>query len=71
MSVSEACKEYGISPSIYYKWQSRFFAGVMKGLESKRFKCQTQLERKNEKLESRLSELKSYMADLITSSILV
>ena len=32
LGVSGVCRKYGISSSIFYKWQERFFEGAVEGL---------------------------------------
>jgi len=34
ISVSELCRKYGLSQSVYYKWRDKFFEGGKKALIS-------------------------------------
>jgi len=34
ISVSELCRKYGLSQSVYYKWRDKFFEGGKKALVS-------------------------------------
>ncbi len=34
LGVSGVCRKYGMSSSLFYKWQDKFFEGALEGLKS-------------------------------------
>lgn len=68
MTVSDLCDEYGIYPSVYYRWQKQFFeeggkafaptneAKVVAQLKQKVSRLETKLVRKDEVLGEVLEE---------------
>ncbi|QTA38498.1 IS3 family transposase [Thermosipho ferrireducens] len=50
-SVSQICREHGISQAQYYKWRDRFLEGAKEGLENGKKSKVKQLEEKIEELE--------------------
>ena len=50
-SVSQICREHGISQAQYYKWRDKFLEGVKEGLENGKKSRVQQLEKKIEELE--------------------
>ncbi|ACR78841.1 transposase [Kosmotoga sp. DU53] len=50
-SVSQICREHGISQAQYYKWRDRFLEGAKEGLENGKKSRVKQLEEKVEELE--------------------
>jgi len=52
MSVSQICREHGISQAQYYKWRDRFLEGAKEGLENGKKSRVKQLEEKVGKLNN-------------------
>jgi len=50
-SISQICREHGISQAQYYKWRDRFLEGAKEGLETGKRTKVKQLEGKIEELE--------------------
>ena len=50
-SISQICKEHGISQAQYYKWRDKFLEGVKEGLGNGKKSKVKQLEDKIDELE--------------------
>ena len=71
LGVSGACRKYGISTGLFYKWQEKFFEGALEGFrqskdgptkaEQRRIE---QLERSNERMKSVIAEITAENIDL-------
>ena len=62
-SVSEVCRKHGISTSMFYKWQQKFFDGALQALKSHEnnekliSKREEKLLQENQRLKAVISEL--------------
>ena len=65
-SVSSACREYGISAGMYYKWQEQFLASAKNGFEPKTEGAEARLSQQKD-LE--ITKLKNVIAELTTDLI--
>ena len=68
--VSDLCEEYKLQPSVFYDWQKRLFDNAAAALEAGRVdrasaSQRQQLEHKVERLEAKLVEKDSVMAELL------
>jgi transposase-like protein len=66
-AVSDLCEEYGLHPTVYYRWQKEFFEGgaaafakesdrQIRGLRDRLADAEAQLARKNEVLAEVMEE---------------
>lgn len=66
-AVSDLCEEYGLHPTVYYRWQKEFFEGgaaafaresdrQISGLRDRLADAEAQLARKNEVLAEVMEE---------------
>jgi transposase len=53
VSVSALCDEYGIHPTLFYKWQQVFFERGATAFESKQDPAEKQMARKLSSLETK------------------
>ncbi len=53
-SVADLCDEYGIAPSVYYRWQKQFFEGGEKAFATTKKTAVTRLQQKVTQLEGKL-----------------
>jgi transposase-like protein len=65
-TVTQACKEHSINPSMYYKWQEQFLSSAKKGFEQKSELHQQKLE---DRKEQEIVKLKNVIADLTSDLI--
>ena len=53
-SVADLCDEYGMAPSIYYRWQTQFFEGGESTFETTTKTAVTRLQQEVQQLEEKL-----------------
>ncbi len=65
-TVSDICDEYGIHPSVYYRWQKQFFEGGEKAFTpTNDNKIVTQLKQKVSRLESKLARKDEVLGEVM------
>ena len=69
LGVSGVCRKYGISSSIFYKWQERFFEGAVEGLRRPAKGASSAEQRKIEALERDNDRMKSVIAEITAENI--
>ena len=52
--VSDLCDQYGLHPTVFYRWQKAFFENGAAALENRKNIKKSQLENKVSALESKL-----------------
>ena len=52
--VSDLCDQYGLHPTVFYRWQKAFFENGAAALENRKNTKKSQLENKVSALESKL-----------------
>lgn len=67
--VSEICDELEIHPNKFYEWKKQALANMSEGFRSKREKGEHRQKRQIEKLESKISEKDSVIAELISENM--
>ena len=70
VEVSELCEEYGIQPTVFYRWQKEFFENGELAFEKPKGKKQQKHEdRKIEALEKKLRKKDEVLAELMEEHI--
>lgn len=64
-SVSDICDEYGIAPSVYYRWQKQFFEGGEKAFETTKETAVTRLQQEIQQLEEKLTRKDEVMGEVM------
>ena len=65
VSVSEVCDEYGIQPSVFYRWQKVLFEQGQQVFDSGQRGTKKQQQRQIEALEKKLSKKDEVLAELM------
>jgi transposase-like protein len=67
--VSGVCKKYGISTSLFYQWQERFFEGALESFQRGRSGPSSAEQRKIESQAKELDRMKSVIAEITAENI--
>jgi len=54
IAVSDLCDQYGLHPTVFYRWQKAFFENGARAFEKKKDGRTVRLEKKIARLESKL-----------------
>ena len=68
VALSDLCDEYGLHPSMFYRWQKAFFEHGHLAFQSSNGKG-SKLERKVEKLEQKLSRKNEVLSELMEEHV--
>jgi transposase-like protein len=68
-TVSEVCKKYGISSSLFYHWQDAFLQGAREGMERGSGRPSSAELRKIESQTRELDRMKSVIAEITAENI--
>ena len=69
LGVSGVCRKYGISSSIFYKWQDRFFEGAVEGLRRPAKGPSSAEQRKIDQQTKEIDRMKSVIAEITAENI--
>ncbi len=64
-SVSDLCDEYGIAPSVYYRWQKQFFEGGEAAFATTRKTAVTRLQQEVQQLEEKLARKDEVLGEVM------
>ncbi len=64
-SVSDLCDEYGIAPSVYYRWQKQFFEGGEAAFATTRKTAVTRLQQEVQHLEEKLARKDEVLGEVM------
>lgn len=64
-AVSDICDEYGIHPSVYYRWQKQFFEGGEKAFATTTDTAVNQLKQEVNWLESQLARKDAVLGEVM------
>jgi transposase-like protein len=64
-SVSDLCDEYGMAPSVYYRWQNQFFEGGEAAFKSTTKTAVTQLQQEVQQLEEKLARKDEVLGEVM------
>jgi len=64
-SISDICDEYGIAPSVYYRWQKQFFEGGEKAFDKTKETTVTRLQQEVQQLEEKLARKDEVLGEVM------
>ena len=67
--LSDICDQYGLHPSVFYRWQKAFFEKGHLAFESSTDSSTNKLERKVSKLEQKLTQKNEVLSELMEEHI--
>jgi len=65
VSVSDLCDEYGIHPTVFYRWQKSFFENGAAAFQTQQSQQEKQWKKQITTLESRLSQKNEVLAEVM------
>ncbi len=68
--ISDVCDEYGLNPTVFYRWQRQFFEhGVAAFERNKNGSASKKLERQNAQLKAKLAEKDEVIAEIAADHV--
>ena len=67
--ISALCDEFGLHPTLFYKWQKEFFENGAAAFETKNNAKDRRLERENAALKAKLSQKDEVIAEIMESHV--
>jgi len=67
--ISNLCDEYGLHPTLFYKWQKEFFENGAAAFEGTRNAKERQLEKQNEALKAKIGHKDEVIAEIMESHV--
>jgi len=64
-SVADLCDEYGIAPSLYYRWQKQFFEGGEKAFATTTKTAVNQLQQEVSQLQAKLTRKDEVLGEVM------
>ncbi len=71
MAVSDLCDEYGLHPTVFYRWQKVFFENGALAFQSQQSTIEKQQEKKIGSLEAKLTQKNEVMAEVMEAHVLL
>ena len=68
-SVSEVCDEYGLKPTVFYRWQKAFFENGAAAFERRNDARERKLERKVEQLNAKLAHKDEVIGEIMADHV--
>lgn len=68
-AVSDLCDEYGLNPTVFYRWQKDFFEHGAAAFERRSNGRERRLEEENARLRSRLAHKDEVIAEIMESHV--
>ena len=69
--VSDLCDEYGLHPTVFYRWQKMFFDNGAVAFQSQQSSHQKRQEKKIATLEAKLSQKNEVLAEVMEEHVLL
>ena len=69
VAVSDLCDEYGIHPTVFYRWQKAFFENVAAAFQTQQSQQEKQWKKQITTLESRLSQKNEVLAEVMEEHV--
>ena len=69
--VSDLCDQYGLHPTLFYRWQKTVFEGMATLLETKRDSETSRLQRQNEALREKLANKDAVIGQIMEDYVAV
>jgi len=67
--VSDICDQYGLNPTVFYRWQKQFFENAAMVFQSKKSRRDSKLEKKIAALEEKLAKKNEVVAELVEDNV--
>ena len=68
--ISDVCDEYGLNPTVFYRWQREFFEhGVAAFERTKKDSVSKKLERQNAQLKAKLAQKDEVIAEIAADHV--
>ena len=71
MAVSDLCDEYGLHPTVFYRWQKVFFENGALAFQSQQSTIEKQQEKRIASLEAKLTQKNEVMAEVMEAHVLL
>ena len=71
VAVSDLCDEYGIHPTMFYKWQKMFFEHGAAAFASQQSSVEKQQAKKITALEAKLSQKNEVLSELMEEHVML
>ena len=68
-AVSDLCDEYGLNPTVFYRWQKELFENGAAALERRTNGRERKLEEENARLRARLAHKDEVIAEIMESHV--
>ena len=68
-AVSDLCDQHGLHPTVFYRWQKEFFENGARAFKKKKDSRTTRLEKKVERLESKLVKKNEVLSELMEEHV--
>ena len=69
VAVSDLCDEYGIHPTVFYRWQKAFFENGAAAFQTQQSQQEKQWKKQITALESRLSQKNEVLAEVMEEHV--
>jgi len=69
--VSDLCDEYGLHPTMFYRWQKVFFEHGVSAFQAQQNSVEKQLKKKIASLEAKLSQKNEVLAEVMEAHVLL
>jgi len=67
--VSDLCDQYGLHPTVFYRWQKEFFENGARAFEKKRGSGTSKLEKEIDRLRNKLSKKNEVLSELMEAHV--
>jgi len=69
--VSDLCDEYGLHPTMFYRWQKVFLEHGVSAFQAQQNSVEKQLKKKIASLEAKLSQKNEVLAEVMEAHVLL
>jgi transposase-like protein len=67
--VSDLCDQYGLHPTVFYRWQKEFFENGARAFEKEKDTRTSKLEKKIARLQNKLSKKNEVLSELMEEHV--
>jgi len=69
IAVSDLCDQYGLHPTVFYRWQKAFFENGARAFENGKDSRSARLEKKIARLENKLGKKNEVLSELMEEHV--
>jgi len=69
--VSDLCDEYGLHPTVFYRWQKVFFEHGASAFQAQQNSVEKQLKKRIAALEAKLTQKNEVLAEVMEAHVLL